>query len=338
MAAARAVIAPVAVLAGVVFCMAWPDGPPSPGDRDAPGGPRFLASPDAASVFERARASGLAVVSGKRYRVLCDRPDEVAAIAAHAELAASVLATLVGGLPATDIGGIVRIADDDRGRALETEFGVGADSTGTHGSAAFYSSRSGLIHLRPIGASVDPRLEQRIVAHEVAHHVVRHLGYPALSGPGAWVDEGVPLLMETLSDGGEFRVEPTFERMIQARELALADLLLPLTTFLGADRATFEAMPMIGVAYTAGSVALVRQVPLNQVQGTACALFLATRLGGRLGPVLRGALREGFDSGCAMRELGLDAAALDAAFRSFVLAPPTGLLLAGMTSFAGARR
>ena len=173
-----------------------------------------------------------------------------------------------------------------------------------HGAAAFFARTCGMVHVRQDVTTANPEDLRASLLHEAVHQRVMRQRFPALSGPGAWISEGIGLYFECLDEDGRVDLGRS-ERLSQARVLFQSGRFLPLSEFTALDAEGLDALAQERVLYPWHGRVQERRVSLHHVQAFAVMAFIHRRFR----PELRGLLEVGLSSGLSPevleRHLGL---------------------------------
>ncbi|MEM7201157.1 MAG: hypothetical protein AAF628_12865 [Planctomycetota bacterium] len=269
-------------------------------------------------LFPRLAAEpSLVLVEHGRFLALTDQPERARRCLVHADRVARFLSSELAFAANPRRCGIVLIDDDRIAEAIAIKCGSDLSAPHLGGCAGFFSRRTGLIHVRGLAALRDPDLYERLVAHEVAHEMVWASGYPLLTGPGAWVAEGIATFAETLPTDPQDVLVPqpwATERLAQAQAMAQAELLVPLGRFTSYTRTDLSRLRPLQARYPFRGAAVARSIPRDQVQSCALAAFLHESLGPSFAAWLHSALDEGGTPDLLERRSEGPMSAMDQAF------------------------
>ncbi|MCA9321730.1 MAG: hypothetical protein KDB53_13395, partial [Planctomycetes bacterium] len=238
-----------------------------------------------------AGALGLEVTAVEGSHLVSDGDSRAEALLRHLNAARSFLAQGLGVALPRPGPWVFMVDAHDRRAELEGQLQVDSSRGELATSSAWFCGRDGSIHLRGDATLRDPWERWRLLAHESAHELMWRRGRPVATGPGAWINEGVALLLEALDpeDGHSLRPEAV-ERLAQARSLAESGLLCDSLTYLEATREQLTTARTINVSYPFRGGRASTLVAPAQVQGFAFIHFLHHALGARFWPWLRAAL------------------------------------------------
>lgn len=272
---------------------------------------RSLLVPAATRFSELAVEHSLEVVRRGRFVALTDVPDRAVRCLEHAVRTSDCMVRQLGFAAVERTCGIVFVDNDRIAEKIASACGSDLGAGHLGGSAGFFSRSTGLIYIRGLAAIRDPKIFERMVAHEVAHEVVWANGHAIVKGAGAWIAEGVATLMEALCpETGDFR-PLDMERIHQACGLVAARGLIPLERFVNDSRRQHLSLGGANIYYRYRHASLRRSIPRNLVQGCALILFLRERLGGDFADWLHAAIRDGGTAELLVRYAKVDMSKLE---------------------------
>ena len=188
-------------------------------------------------------------------------------IAAEAEAEGAVREVVLAGL-----GFAPRATCPDRGGDEEAD-GHDYSAHVARGAAAFFARSCGRIHVQDPGAHFGAAELRATLLHEATHQLVAAEGYARLTGPGAWLSEGLGVFAETLSDSGKNDLRRV-RRLAEARMLFYSGRLLPLAEFLALDARGLEGLGQATVEYPWRGRAHERHVALHHTQASSVMAWL----------------------------------------------------------------
>jgi len=178
------------------------------------------------------------------------------------------------------------------------------DGLAARGAAAFFSRACGKVHVQRNVTTARTEDLRAALIHEAVHQRVARQGFPVLTGPGAWVTEGLSLYLECLDERGRIDLQRS-RRLAEARSLFRSGRLAPLSAFLAMSARELDALGQERVQYPWRHRIYERRVSLHHTQAFAVMAYLHRRRIPELPDLVRAGLESGLTLESLERHLGL---------------------------------
>lgn len=246
------------------------------GSSLAPAGGGSRSEPPSPQLAELAGDHGLSHYAGGDVELWSDFAEQdVALVLEGAEAAVEALSLWLNRSSRDSPQTLLAIRSRKAERELMDQLGMHRGAADLSSVFGYYDPATAIALIRPTASLADPLAAQRIAAHEATHQFVRGEGWPIVRGAGAWFDEGIALLMERWN-GAAWEFD-AWDRLVQARALGSADLMLPLADFADLDRASWKALPRPRLAWRSAGRSYLRTVHPGPIQSAALMAFLVER-------------------------------------------------------------